>query len=118
MNKPTLQRARWTSPLAALLLVIQGIAGGVVPLAHAAERFSAPAHIEAQHGSDCLVLHDELRCALCQYASARVVTQQAFTLPTPATAVRVAPVPRVFSVATTVRLTAPARAPPVPLLTD
>ena len=76
MNKPTLQRARWTSPLAALLLVIQGIAGGVVPLAHAAERFSAPAHIEAQHGSDCLVLHDELRCALCQYAATRVTTQR------------------------------------------
>ncbi len=70
MIVPRVHRPRRTAPLAALLLVIQGIAGGVVPLAHASERFTAPAHIEAQHGSGCLALHDELRCVLCHYAPA------------------------------------------------
>ena len=113
MNKPTLQRARWTSPLAALLLVIQGIAGGVVPLAHAAERFSAPAHIEAQHGSDCLVLHDELRCALCRFAATRVTTQRpdarlvaTLHAESPSDPYPVAPTPAAR------HLTAPPRAPP------
>ena len=95
-----------------LLLVIQALGGGAISLAHAREEVVAPPGFEAAH-EHCAVLHDELRCALCHYASARVVTQQAFTLPTPATTVRFAPVPRVFSVAATVRLTAPARAPPL-----
>jgi len=96
-----------------LLLAIQALGGGAITLAHARDAVAAPPGFEASHNARCAILHDELRCALCHYASARVVTQQAFTLPTPATAVRVAPVPRVFPVATTVRLTAPARAPPL-----
>src|SRR5437764_14525601 len=71
-----LRRTQWTAPLAALLLVLQGIAGGVVPLAHAAEPFSAPAHSEAQHGSGCLAVHDELRCVLCQYAATPVMIER------------------------------------------
>jgi hypothetical protein len=67
----TTTRNRWTRYLATLLLVLQGLAGGVVSLAHASERLTAPAHIEAQHGSACLALHDELRCALCQWAGAQ-----------------------------------------------
>jgi hypothetical protein len=59
--------------MAALLLVLQALAGGVVALAHAGERTSAPVAIESHHDAHCLVLHDELRCALCQYASAHVV---------------------------------------------
>jgi len=73
---PTTTRRRWTVPLAGVLLVIQGLAGGAVPLVHASERFSAPAHIEAHHGAGCLALHDELRCALCHYAGSQVVSQQ------------------------------------------
>ena len=69
-------RTRWTRRLAALLLVLQGLAGGAVPLAHASERLSAPAHIEAQHGAGCLALHDSLRCALCQYAGSHVTAPQ------------------------------------------
>jgi len=109
------RRTRWPAPLAALLLVIQGIAGGVVPLAHAAERFSAPAHIEAQHGSDCLVLHDELRCALCRFAATRVTTQrpEGRLVATPHAEPPydrhpVAPTPGAH------HLTAPPRAPPFP----
>ena len=99
----------------ALLLAIQALGGGAITLAHTRDAVVAPPGFEASHDARCAILHDELRCALCHYASARVVTQQAFTLPTPATTVRVAPVPRVFSVAATVRLTAPARAPPLVL---
>jgi hypothetical protein len=72
----TASRTRLTRHLAALLLVLQGLAGGVVPLAHASERLTAPAHIEAQHGAGCLALHDGLRCALCQFAGSQVTTQQ------------------------------------------
>ena len=95
-----------------LLLAIQALGGGAISLAHAREEAVAPPHFEAAH-EHCAVLHDELRCALCQYASARVVTQQAFTLAEPATTVRFAPVAQVFSVPAAVRRTAPARAPPL-----
>ena len=108
-----LRRTQWTAPLAALLLAIQGIAGGVVPLAHATERFTAPAHMEAHRSSGCLVLHDELRCALCQYAATRVTTQRPdarlVTTPhaeSPYDRYPVAPTPAAR------HLTAPPRAPP------
>ena len=107
------RRTRWTAPLAALLLVIQGIAGGVVPLAHAAEQFTAPAHIEAQQGSGCLAVHDELRCVLCQYAATRVTIQRS-DAPLVATLRAESPYDR-YPVAPTPaarHLTAPPRAPP------
>jgi len=66
---------RWTRRLAALLLVLQGLAGGAVPLAHASERLSAPAHVEAQHGAGCVALHDGLRCPLCQFAGSQGSSQ-------------------------------------------
>ena len=70
---------RWTRRLAALLLVLQGLAGGAVPLVHASERLSAPAHIEAQHGAGCVALHDGLRCGLCQLAASQVSSQHVRT---------------------------------------
>jgi hypothetical protein len=70
---------RWSRRLAALLLVLQGLAAGAVPLAHASEQLSAPAHVEAQHGAGCLALHDTLRCGLCQFAGLQVTPQQART---------------------------------------
>jgi len=96
-----------------LLLAIQALGGGAISLAHARDAVVAPAGFEASHTARCAILHDELRCALCHYASARVVTQHAFTLAAPATAVRFAPAPPVVFVATAVRRTAPARAPPL-----
>jgi hypothetical protein len=75
----TTTRNRWTRRLAALLLVLQGLAGGAVPLAHASERLTAPAHVEAQHGAGCLALHDSLRCGLCQFAGLQVTPQQVRT---------------------------------------
>ncbi len=109
----TTTRNRWTVPLAAVLLVIQGLAGGAVPLAHASERFSAPVHIEAQHGAGCLALHDELRCALCHYAGSQVVLQPIRTAP--ATTRLTEPRPWWADrapAAAPQHLTAPPRAPP------
>ncbi len=96
-----------------LLLAIQALGGGAISLAHARDAVVAPPGLEASHNARCAILHDELRCALCHYASARVITQQAFTLAEPATTVRIAPVARVFLVVAAVRRTAPARAPPL-----
>ncbi len=107
-------RTRLSRHLAALLLVLQGLAGGVVPLAHASERLTAPAHIEAQHGAGCLALHDGLRCALCQFAGSQMTTQPARTQAQATTAVERsaheydAPPPRRPD-----HRTAPPRAPPL-----
>lgn len=95
-----------------LLLAIQALGGSAITLAHSRDAVVAPPGFEARHNARCAILHDELRCALCHYASARVVTQQGFTLATPRTAIRVVPVHTVVVVAATVRRTAPARAPP------
>ena len=62
------QRRRTTASIAAVLLVLQALAGGLVPLAHAGERETAPTTIEAHHDARCVVIHDAMRCALCQYA--------------------------------------------------
>jgi len=109
----TTTRNRWTTPLAALLLVIQGLAGGAVPLVHASERVSAPAHIEAQHGTACIALHDALRCALCHYAGSQVVLQpiRPATAATPLADTRPAWADGAPAAALQ-HLTAPPRAPP------
>jgi hypothetical protein len=61
-------RNRATAPIAALLFLCQVLAGVAAPLAHAQEPERAPAAFEAHHDASCLVLHDAMRCALCQYA--------------------------------------------------
>lgn len=96
----------------AVLLAIQAIGGGAITLAHARDVVAAPPGFEASHNGRCAILHDELRCALCHYASARVVTPQTFTVPAPAEAFRFTPMQPVVSVAAVALLTAPARAPP------
>ena len=95
-----------------LLLAIQAFGGGAITLAHARDAVTAPPGFEARHDGRCAILHDELRCALCHYASSRVVRQQAFTFNAPQVAVRVAPVQPVVVFAAVAPLTAPARAPP------
>jgi len=94
-----------------LLLVVQALGGGAITLAHARDVVAAPG-VEASHDGRCAILHDEVRCALCHYASARVVSPPVFTFATPSAPVRFTPVQPVVSVAAVVRLTAPARAPP------
>ena len=109
----TTGRTRRTRPLALLLLVIQGSGAGVVAVAHAGEHFSAPAHVEAHHDARCLVLHDELRCALCRYTASRA---QARTLrPVAQAATPAQPcltTPTVAPAWRPARLTSPPRAPP------
>jgi hypothetical protein len=110
---PRISRRRGTPSLAALLLVLQAVAGGAVTLADAAEPLTVASHIEAQHELGCPVVHDALRCALCHYAGTRVAVQQtAITMPSrpePVVALQLDPVPLSGA---TVHLTAPARAPP------
>ena len=99
----------------AILLALQALGGGAISLAHARDVIVAPPGIEASHDARCAILHDELRCALCHYASARVVTQHVFTLAAPTAAIRFTAAQPAALVAATIRLTAPARAPPLPL---
>lgn len=96
-----------------LLLVIQALGGGAVTLAHARDVVTAPAAVESSHGARCPVLHDALRCALCHYAGAQVIGQQAvITPPSRPTGAR-APLDRgIVVVASAVHRTGPARAPP------
>ena len=95
-----------------LLLAIQALGGGAITLAHARDAVTAPPGFEARHDGRCAILHDELRCALCHYASSRVVRQQAFTLTAPLAAIPGVFTQPVVTFAAVVRLTAPARAPP------
>lgn len=97
----------------AVLLALQVFGSGAISLAHARDVVFAPPGIEASHTERCAVLHDEMRCALCQYASARVVMQSGFTLAAPKGAVRFTPVHSAVVVATAVRFTASPRGPPL-----
>ena len=96
-----------------LLLVIQTLGGGAVTLAHARDVVVAPPGYEASHDGRCAILHNELRCALCHYAGARVVVQHAILVGgTPAVRLQPAPVRPLWAVASAIHLTAPPRAPP------
>lgn len=104
---------RRVAPVAALLLVLQALAGGAVALAHAGEHTSAPVAIESHHDAHCLVLHDELRCALCQYAGCQVVTTTvAVRVPGAQSVAASVPQPRPAAVVTPVLRDARPRAPP------
>lgn len=113
MRLTLIPRRRRVAPVAAVLLVLQALAGGVVALAHAGERTSAPVAIEAHHDAHCLVLHDELRCALCQYASAQVVAGTvAVQIPGSRPVVRTAERPRLIAAVVLLRRDARPRGPP------
>jgi hypothetical protein len=58
--------------MAALLLVLQGVAGMALAWAHANEPPTAVVTIEAHHDSNCRVIHDESRCPICHYASSLI----------------------------------------------
>ncbi|MGH7671938.1 MAG: hypothetical protein ACREMC_03495 [Gemmatimonadales bacterium] len=96
-----------------LLLLIQALSGGAVTLAHAQDVVAAPAAVEKSHDARCPVLHDALRCALCQYTDARVVPQQTVvTIRARPARVLVPQAHRVIVAAASIRYTAPPRAPP------
>ncbi len=109
----TTTRTGRTGPLALVLLMSQGLAAGAVALAHASEQFSAPVHVEAHHEASCPVLHDELRCALCQFAGSQVTLERAHVTPVSTTLTERRPVwAGREPIATPQHLTAPPRAPP------
>ena len=72
MNLLRTRRHRLTLPIAALLFVLQALGSGMVDLAHAADPAAGPVAVETGHTAHCAVLHDALKCALCQYAGTRV----------------------------------------------
>src|SRR3954470_19390090 len=87
-----------------ILLAIQALGGGAITLAHARDAVVAPPGFEARHDARCAILHDELRCALCHYASARVVvTQQAFNLCTRRPDIQAVPLQPVVAVTAATR---------------
>jgi len=51
-----------------IVLLLQALLGPATALAHAAERTSVPAAIEAQHSSTCVVVHDAARCPGCAWS--------------------------------------------------
>lgn len=63
----------WARGVASLLLMLQGLAGGAVALAHAADSQRGPVAIESGHSAQCVVLHDAARCAQCQYQATRTL---------------------------------------------
>lgn len=96
-----------------ILLAIQVLGGGAIILAHARDPVGAAPGVEASHDGRCAILHDELRCALCQYASARVTIQQDVqSPPAPPARALIAPLEASVVVASAVPRPARARAPP------
>jgi hypothetical protein len=73
VNAIHLTQGRPRPGIAVTLLVLQLLAGGLIPLAHAGEPETVPAAFDAYHGPGCVVIHDALRCALCHYAATRVL---------------------------------------------
>jgi hypothetical protein len=54
--------------LALLLLLVQGVVGVGVAWAHAAESPQSTVAFESAHDSNCIVIHNEARCTICQFA--------------------------------------------------
>jgi hypothetical protein len=110
------RRSNATTAITALLLTLQVLAGGAVPLAHAAEPETAPGSIEAHHNATCVVIHDAMRCALCLYFNSLTPPP-----PTPPVGVRVpvparlAPLAAVVGMGSPTYLVSQSRAPPIHL---
>ena len=78
----TVLRARWAARIAVLLLVLRGLGGGALVLAHAAEAATAPTALETPQHTDCVVVHDALRCAVCHVVAIGVTPVATHTVPT------------------------------------
>ena len=108
-NKPT-------TPISALLLLLQLFAGGAVPLADAGEPETAPGAIEAHHDASCVVIHDALRCALCLYANSLTTPPPALRVSVRASApARPAPLAATMGMGSPTYVASQPRAPPIHL---
>lgn len=112
----TATRRNATTPISALLLLLQLFAGGAVPLADAGEPETAPGAIEAHHDARCVVIHDALRCALCLYANSLTTPPPAPRVGVRASApARPAPFAAVMGMGRPTFGASQPRAPPIPL---
>ena len=109
-------RSRATTPIAAALLVLQVLAGGAVPLAHAGEPETAPRAIEAHHDASCVVIHDAMRCALCLYVNSLTTPPPAPRVSERASApARPAPLAATMGMGSPTYVASQPRAPPIHL---
>jgi hypothetical protein len=109
-------RSKAPTPISALLLLVQVLAGGAVPLADAGEPETAPGAIEAHHDASCIVIHDEMRCALCQYANSLTTPPPALRVGVRASAeTRPAPVAPALGMGSPAFVASQPRAPPIHL---
>ena len=107
---------RKTTPITAMLLVLQALAAVAVPLAHAGEPESAPGAIEAHHDASCVVLHDALRCTLCLYFNSLSTPPPALRVGARAsTPARLAPLATPLGMRSATYVASQPRAPPSPL---
>ena len=85
MRAVSLQRRypAWQRRVAALLFVLQAVAGTAVTLAHAAEASGGPATLETHHTTQCVILHDPARCAQCQFHATRMLSPVTRRTPLP-----------------------------------
>jgi hypothetical protein len=99
-----------------VLLLVQVLAGGAVPLAHAGEPETAPGAIEAHHDASCVVIHDEMRCALCLYANSLTPPPPVLRVGVRASApARPAPFAATMGMGSPTYVASRPRAPPIPL---
>jgi len=110
-------RSKATAPITAVLLVLQVLVGGVVPVAHAGEPETAPGTIEAHHDASCVVIHDAMRCALCLYANSLTTPPPAGGVGVRASApARPTPLAAVMEMGSPTYVASQPRAPPTHLL--
>lgn len=119
MRAVSLQRRypAWQRRVAALLFVLQAVAGAAVTLAHAAEANGGPAAVETHHTAQCVILHDTARCAQCQFNATRMLSPVTRRTPLPSITGRLLPCrPAAPGALSRFRSgTAHPRAPPLPL---
>lgn len=97
-----------------VLLAVQTAGGGAITLAHARDAAVAPPGVEASHDGRCAILHDELRCALCHYAGARVIAEHGVRVPAPVPVrARIGLAPLVVAIPSPALSSTSARAPPL-----
>lgn len=119
MRAVSLQRRypAWQRRVAALLFVLQAVAGTAASLAHATEASGGPATLEKHHTAQCVILHDPARCAQCQFDATRIASPVTRQMPLPKLTGRRLPCPAT-SLGALTRIgssTAHPRAPPLPL---
>ena len=103
--------------LALLLLLVQGVVGVGVTWAHAAESPNTAVALESAHDSNCLVIHNEARCTICQFAGTLGIRPAQAALAFYCTEQRIHfSAYRTLQIAAGDHLSAPPRAPPTHLV--